>query len=340
MDHQPLGASPMALTSANDPKAPLEKNVTTYLELGFEMLQDRRRMLGKSPAITEHDRQRISTQMELAAEPWAAVHQLLIDDPELVQALDDLWPHMIPYLIKGNEVSPIQHIPYVVQFMAQIGLVELTPLELKRGVLAALMHDIGIGDCALPKISEASILRAAPDEKEKLRRDGIASRLEHMKLGVEIARKLLGDYRRYHPGFLTDEDLEVILDVIGSHDFSKIPLMEEFVDPKWLLRSDRRDWLKQCHWEADALWMLTAAGIQVDLEREKEQNTAENRRAKFVFNLGLHREIISLYAKAYSSSEMQDFGFREGLLYRSATGYSIAKRLEQESISNYTQDSN
>lgn len=315
----------------------MEKNVTDCLELGFEMLQDRRRLLGQAHAITERDRQRISMQLELATEPWSAARQSLIEYPELIQALDDLWPQVIPYLIKGNEVSPIHHIPYVVQFMARIGLAELTPLELKRGVLAALMHDIGIGDCALPKISEASIQRAEPADKERLRRDGIASRLEHMKLGVEIARQLLGDYRRQHPGFLSEEGLEVILEIIGSHDFSKIPLMEDHVDRKWLLRSDRQDWLKQCHWEADALWMLTPAGIQVDLERERENNTAENRRAKFVFNLGLHRQIIKLYAEAYSQAEMQKFGFREGLLYRSSTGYLLAKQLEQQSIQENTQ---
>lgn len=315
----------------------MEKNVTDCLELGFEMLQDRRRVLGKPPTITEWDRQRIAMQLELATEPWSAARQSLIEYPEIIQALDHLWPQVIPYLIKGNEVSPIHHIPYVVQFMARIGLAELTPLELKRGVLAALMHDIGIGDCALPKISEASIQRAEPAEKERLRRDGIASRLEHMKLGVEIARQLLGDYRRQHAGFLSEEDLEVVLEIIGSHDFSKIPLMEDHVDRKWLLRCDRQDWLKQCHWEADALWMLTPAGIQVDLEREREENTPENRRAKFMFNLGLHRQIINLYAEAYSPAEMQEFGFHEGLLYRSLTGYALAKMLEQQSISERTQ---
>lgn len=304
------------------------------VETGLQMLQQRRIVLGQAPEITTRDRLRIAEQQEFARQPWTEARFLLANHRDIVAAMDDLWPQVIPYLIKGNEVSPIHHIAYVVRFMAQIGLAEVSAADLKRGVLAALMHDIGIGDCALPKISEASIKRAGPVEKERLRRDGIASRLEHMKLGVIIARQLLQDYQQRQPGNVTDADLDAILDIIGSHDYSKIPLMEDHVDRKWLLTSGPADWLKQCHWEADALWMLTPAGILVDLEREREENTAENRRAKFLFNLGLHRQIITLYAAAYSPDEMTRFGFHDGLLYRSATGYSLAQQFERLNASN------
>lgn len=304
------------------------------VETGLQMLQQRRKVLGQPQEIAARDRLRIAEQQEFARQPWSEARLLLADHADIVAALDDLWPRVIPYLIKGNEVSPIHHIAYVVRFMAQIGLAEVSTADLKRGVLAALMHDIGIGDCALPKISEASIKRAEPVEKERLRRDGIASRLEHMKLGVIIARQLLQDYQQRQPGNVTDADLAVILDIVGSHDYSKIPLMEDHVDRKWLLSSESADWLKQCHWEADALWMLTPAGILVDLEREREENTAANRRAKFQFNLSLHRQIITLYAAAYSPDEMARFGFHDGLLYRSATGYALAQELEQINASN------
>lgn len=304
------------------------------VETGLQMLRQRRMVLGQPSEITSRDRLRIAEQQEFAHQPWSEARLMLADQPDIVAALDDLWPRVVPYLIKGNEVSPIHHIAYVVRFMVQIGRAEVSTADLKRGVLAALMHDIGIGDCALPKISEASIKRAGPVEKERLRRDGIASRLEHMKRGVIIARQLLQDYQQRHPGNLTDVDLAVILDIIGSHDYSKIPLMEDHVDRKWLLRSGEEDWLKQCHWEADALWMLTPAGIVVDLEREREENTPENRRAKFVFNLGLHRQIISLYAAAYTPDEMTQFGFHDGLLYRSATGYALAQQFEHINASN------
>ncbi|MDB5347409.1 MAG: hypothetical protein JWP89_5786 [Schlesneria sp.] len=299
------------------------------VELGLQKLQDRRRILGQPCDVTPHDRIRISTQLELAAEPWAQARQLLEARPDIVAGLDALWPQILPYLIKGNEVSPVHHIPYVVCFMAQIGLAEVSPVDLKRGVLAAVLHDIGIGDCSLPKISEASIKRAEPAEKIRLRRDGIASRLEHMKLGAEISRGLLRDYQQQTPAALTDKDISVILEIVGSHDYSKIPLMEDHVDRKWLLGSGQADWLKQCHWEADALWMLTPDGILVDLEREREENTAAIRHEKLKFNLGLHRQIINLYAEAYSPAEMQQFSFHEGLLFRSETGYQLARQLTQ-----------
>ncbi len=299
------------------------------VERGLQMLQDRRRLLGQKAGITPRDRARIAGQLELAREPWSQARRLFAGQPTLITALDELWPQVLPHLIKGNEVSPVHHIAYVVNFMAQICLAEVSPAEMKRGVLAALLHDIGIGDCALPKISEASIKRASPEDKLQLRQDGIASRLEHMKLGVVISSGLMQSHQQRHPEALTDEDITVILDIVGSHDYSKIPLMEDRVDRKWLLGSGPGDWLKQCHWEADALWMLTPAGILVDLEREQEENTPANRRAKFQFNLGLHRQIITLYAKAYSPEEMSRFGFHDGLLYRSATGYKLARRFEQ-----------
>jgi hypothetical protein len=134
------------------------------VELGLQMLQDRRRILGQLCGVTPHDRTRIATQLELAAEPWAKARQLLHAHPDIVAGLDALWPEILPYLIKGNEVSPVHHIPYVVCFMVQIGLAEVSTVDLKRGVLAAVLHDIGIGDCSLPKISEASIKRAEPAE--------------------------------------------------------------------------------------------------------------------------------------------------------------------------------
>ena len=301
--------------------------MASLIERGLNMLQIRRASVGQPAGITPRDRIRVAEQLELSREPWDDIRLLLCDFPDVAEALDDLWPEIVPYLIKGNEVSPIHHIPYVVRFMARICRAEVSPDETRRGVLAALFHDVGIGDCALPKISEASIQRASGEERLRLRRDGIASRLEHMQRGAQIASRLLEQYRQHHPAFLTDQDVITILDIIGSHDNSKIPLMEDHVDRKWLLRPGQQDWLKQCHWEADALWMLTPAGILVDLEREREENTPETRRAKLQFNLGLHRQIITLYAQACSPAEMVDYGFHDGLLYRTATGFALAKEL-------------
>ena len=191
------------------------------VERGLQMLQDRRRLLGQKAGITPRDRARIAGQTELAREPWSQARRLLVGQPTLVTAIDELWPQVLPHLIKGNEVSPVHHIAYVVNFMVQICLAEVSPMEMKRGVLAALLHDIGIGDCALPKISEASIKRASPEDKLQLRQDGIASRLEHMKLGVVIARGLLQSHQRRHPAALTDDDIAVILDIVGGPNIER-----------------------------------------------------------------------------------------------------------------------
>ena len=248
--------------------------------------------------------------------------------PEVVTVLKDLYSQALPYLVKGHKISPIHHIAYVVSFMARIVTSEgLPPSDVKRGVLAALLHDVGIGEAGLPKITEEMIATAPEAERPRLRQEGIAHRREHMLKGVEIARKLLTGYQ------LANEHIAVILDIVGTHDNSKIPLLEDTIDRKWLHRPGPEDWLKQCHWEADALWMLSPAGILVDLKRQGEEDTPENRKAKFNFNFGLHRAIVKVYEQAFSREELQQFGFRDGLLYRTKTGYDLAMEFAEQAYS-------
>ena len=292
---------------------------------GLGLLRHRRRQLGFPEGNPLDDERRIADQFRLANEPWFQTRDLLRDFPDLVAILDPLWERVVPLLIKGNEVSPVHHIPFVVLFMTQIGLVELAPSDMKRGILASLLHDIGIGDSILPKIGEITLQKARPEERERLRQDGIRSRLEHMRHGAVISVNLLRNHQRQHPDSLSDEDLAAIVDIVATHDNSKIPLMEDVAEIKWLLSPNRSDWLKQCHWEADALWMLSPAGILVDLLRQNEADTPANRKSKFQFNLGLHAKIVSLYRDACSDEEMASFGFREGLLYRSQAGYGLCE---------------
>jgi len=267
----------------------------------------------------------ITEQMQLAQEPWDKAMRTLQNHPEVVAILKDLYSQALPYLIKGHGISPIHHIAYVVSFMARIVTSEgLSPSDVMRGVLAALLHDVGIGEAGLPKITEEMITTAPEAESPRLRKEGIAHRREHMFKGVEIPRGLL---QKYH---LSKNEAATILGIVGTHDNNKIPLLEETIDRKWLLRPGQEDWLKQCHWEADALWMLSPAGILVDLKRQGEEDTPENRKAKFNFNFGLHRAIVKVYEHAYSRKEMQEFGFRDGLLYRSKTGYEMAMEFQRQ----------
>jgi hypothetical protein len=272
---------------------------------------------------------KINEQIELARGPWSEARAILAPFPDVVAILDDLYLPVLPYLIKGFENSAIHHTASTVSFMAQIAVAELRGPEVKRGVVGALLHDIGSGDSILPKMTEVMIRSAPESDRPQLRREGIRYRREHMERGVAISRTLLEPYRQKHPQAFSDEDVAVILDIVGTHDACKIPLMEAEVDRRWLLRPGPEDWLRQCHWEADALWMLCPAGVLIDLEREHIDNTPENRKARFLSNLGLHAWIVDIYRSAYSEKEMQQFAFRGGLLYRTATGYRLAMGFKQ-----------
>ncbi len=306
---------------------------STYdpIDVGLQMLAQRWQVLGKTQeAPGPHVTAKIREQIALAHAPWTDALTTLAAYPEVVKILDDLYGHVLPYLIKGYKNSAVHHIAYVVSFMARIAISELPRHEVKRGVIAALLHDIGSGDSFLPKITEEMIKKAPDAQRDRLRTEGINYRREHMDKGAEISRKVLEAYQVQHPQVLTDCDLAVILDIVGTHDDCKIPLMESTVNKKWLLSPAREDWLKQCHWEADALWMLCPAGILIDLERQTEKDTPETRKAKFELNLGLHRSIVELYPQAYSAQEMEQFGFRDGLLYRSTTGYEMAMEFKRQ----------
>lgn len=302
------------------------------LDVGLEMLAQRWNVLGKTQPPGKDVLAKVSEQIALARAPWGEALETLSPHAKITTILQDLYPQILPYLIKGYENSAVHHIAYTASFMAQIAVVELPQHYLKPGVIAALLHDIGSGDSFLPKVTEEMIRKAPESERDALREKGIRYRREHMDEGVKISRKLLNSYRAEHRSALTDDDIDVILDVVGTHDDCKIPLMEKAVNKKWLLSPTRkgRDWIKQCHWEADALWMLCPAGILIDMEREKEEDMPENRTAKSKFNWGLHCEIVEVYAKAYLQQELTAFGFHKGSLYRSETGYAIAERFRKQ----------
>lgn len=305
------------------------------MKAGLQMLEERMRPLFDAEA---------SKQIELAQQPWNEALNALDDYQEVVRILKDLSSQVLPYLIKGHEISPVHHIAYVVKFMALITTSEeskggLSREDVKCGILAALLHDIGIGDCVLGKITEKMIENTPPEARQKLRKDGIAARLKHMKKGVQISRCLLERYHKDHPKALEKEDrddIEIILDIVRTHDNCKIPMMEESVKKKWLLSPDKStrsakkkasDWLKQCHWEADALWMLTPAGVLVDLERERVEVTPDNRKKRLAFNFRLHQDIVELYKKAYGDG-IDKFRFKGGTLYRTEEGTVLATQLK------------
>ena len=296
--------------------------------------------------------ERVKTQNEFAIISLNQTIQRLKDNhyQDVARILIDLYPIVLPYLIKGQDESPTHHIAHVVNFMSEILLGEvdksISPENVKRGMIAALLHDIGVGDAIFPKITENMVKNETdPKKKEALRTAAMESRKEHMEKGVEISREILEEYNKTEEGkTFAPEDVETILNIVGKHDNSKIPLMMvgEYGDSmipeavlvecrKYLLTSDKSDWLMQLHWEADALWMLSSDGLLVDLKRQGEADTPQNRLAKLRYNLGLHSEVVTkVYEKVYSVDEFKKLNFHKDLLYRSQTGYDIARRLVAE----------
>jgi hypothetical protein len=265
----------------------------------------------------------------LACAPWTEALRTLHTYPDVVWLLQTLYPEVVPHLIHGSRISPVHHIAHVVNFMATIALGEQLPAaDVKRCIVGALFHDIGIGAATRPKISERMLAEATdPEQREYLRREGIASRCEHMEKGVVIAESILRPYRRRHFSLLTADDIAVILDLVGTHDNGKIPLMDRECARHWYLRPGPEDWLKQCHWEADALWMLCPDGLLVDIQRRNAVDTPAERQAQFLFNEQLHRAIVACYATACAADgTFAQYGFRDGLLYRTATGFALAQQ--------------
>ena len=157
----------------------------------LRMLEQRWRVLGKTEPPGDDVVAKISEQIALARAPWSDALTILSPYPEIVTILQDLYPQVLPYLIKGYENSAVHHIAYAVSFMARIALAELPQHEVKPGVIAALLHDIGSGDSFLPKVTEEMIEKAPESEQDGLRVKGIRYRREHMDEGVRISRRLL-----------------------------------------------------------------------------------------------------------------------------------------------------
>ena len=143
--------------------------------------------------------------------------------------------------------------------------------------------------------------------------------------------------------------------MVKHHDDPKIPLLDLMLDGEILKGADKRqlpgfesggflnasradflfrveDKLLQLLHEADALWMICEDGIEADWARFAPGT--EPTRPKIVYNnVRLHHAEAEVYRHLLSEDQYQHYGFREGTLYRSLTGYGIfreaLKRLDR-----------
>ena len=188
------------------------------------------------------------------------------------EILDKIHRAALPFYVEAdkNFVNITQHMNCAYNFSREISKGEkLNEQDSFILQASAILHDIGLSKCVLPKIVESEIYAELDNDKRKdLIGNAIEARYEHMIKGEKISEYLLEK--------ILPEDFENRSSVIESirmlvinHDIYKIVYLSmkfDFDDEKLdLLLSD--NWLLQLLNEADALWMLTPIGIETDIQR-------------------------------------------------------------------------
>jgi len=259
--------------------------------------------------------------------------------------LEDLFPIVLPDLIEGHQISPVHHPAHVVSLMSEILLGEkATEDEVKLGVVTALLHDVALGRAGEGKIRKADIDAAFQESiqkgEEKVE-EGVRSRRRHMELGAEIADRVLHAYNACFGDAFSDKEMAEIRRLIGIHDN---PSVQEYELRRktqsgavWVFFPEDR--LAMFLREADRLWMLTEEGIKTDLERDCKaarekvrkngadpDQAAVDPKKRVDDNIQRHRDEAVIYQKTLPGWLFVRYGFKDGALYRTGTGYSVFGR--------------
>lgn len=254
----------------------------------------------------------------------------LYQKKEAARVLENLYPIVLPCLIKAQKGNPIQHSLLVVDFMIRIAFKEgASDIDLKRGIAAALMHDIG----AEGKIRKADIEAEKDIEKrEELRARAIKLRLDHMEAGADMAEKILIKFNKLYPeDSFSSEDIDAIKGVIAIHDYPSVQEYEKTNTGKWLLPKDNR--LAMFLREADRLWMLSKEGLEVDLQRDEKKGKRDPEK-RLRSNIKRHQEEYLLYKEALGDG-VKGYGFNDETLYRTKTGFEIFRSLAYQACSKF-----
>ena len=311
----------------------------------------------------------IQTQIHKAKKPIEeALRQLRgAGHGEIARTVREVFRMELAHLIEGNEKNPVHHTAHVANFMTEILLGEgATADQIKHGVFAALLHDIGLARTGEGKIRKADLQKDIDSAKDwegvsKVVTEAVQSRKSHMKLGSEIARSVLIGYNDWtgKPFFDPQKDIPEICRLIAIHDDPSICEYERMSlqwlknhatasgpskkpDPRqWLIKKD--DFLMKCLREADRVWMVSPDGVAVDLERDSAKAQEAVRNAKQPIqkasadpagringNVQRHREEMQLYKQEFGRVKLAAYGFKNGFLYRTTTGYAIFRRLIAE----------
>jgi hypothetical protein len=259
------------------------------------------------------------------------------------------WKAM-PYFVQGMTQNPIHHNTQVVDNMVQLALGEkLVYSELKNAVLLALLHDIGNAVSQRQKFKTDQVIAALKENARKgadMASKAIASRLEHMDNGPELARGVLDTL--VAKGQLGDEDVHFLCRAIAVHDYPSIEkILQDLEDATkkragyapgdFLLPFDSSRFGKLIEWlrEADRLFMLSEQGVIKDVRDSLDADaepTAEALLEKLESNAEKHAKEFELYEHAGRAG-----GFQKKTLYRTKTGYALFTKFMRDGRARWRQ---
>ncbi len=274
----------------------------------------------------------VQRSIELAREDITAISEILVaaQRSALIEVIEYLFAQLLPSLVQSHKISPVHHATSVARRMAEIMQREgAFPEEWKRGLAAALAHDAALGLTGEGrKIRKADIDRLPADRRPTEIEAAIQSRGAHMVVGSTLVRNVLTALKAMYPEAFTTADIDEIAFLIANHDnlsIAEYEMLRGGSAARWLPESGYRlmKWLR----EADRAWMVTVPGVvDADLAGDGLADTPVNRIRRLASNIRRHHEEVELYRRNLPESVFQQFGFRNGTLYRSQAGYEIFQR--------------
>lgn len=257
---------------------------------------------------------------------------------DLAEIIDRLFTMSLAYFGDSHRVNPVEHMAITTRNMVEICLGEkVTPEELPRGVVAALLHDVGQG-VGQKKIRKADVPEEAGPKREKVIQDAIEARRAHMTEGARLAELLLTAYNAWYGDTFTPGDIQEVMRLVDIHDNPSIQEYQNISQSPegetWLFPPEDR--LAMYHREADRTFMIERVDVDIARDLAKNQELARKQgndpecvtikpKARILANIRRFGEEAELYQQALGA-EANAYGFWCGLLYRSDTAYSTFLR--------------